>query len=178
MNWTQEKYSSALEFAALAHRGQAWPGTALPYLIHPCLVAMELTAALGPDAELDGDLAIQCGLLHDTLEDTHVTFEEIVTRFGGPVARGVAALTKNRSLPRPEQMRNSLERILAQPREIWMVKMADRIANLRQSPPGWNREKIDEYLDESKMIYETLKSGSAPLASRLCMRINAYGTTR
>ena len=65
--WSQEKYIKAYNFAAEAHKGQKVPGTDLPYIMHLSLVSMEIMAALSVENDLDGDLAIQCALLHDTI---------------------------------------------------------------------------------------------------------------
>jgi len=68
--WSQDKYIKALRCAAEAHSGQAFPGTNLPYLMHINLVGMEVMAAISMDQnKRDGDLAVQCALLHDVIED-------------------------------------------------------------------------------------------------------------
>jgi hypothetical protein len=77
MNWSQEKYIRAYRFAAEAHNNQKFPGTELPYLVHVGLVSMEIMASLSHSDGVDGDLAIQCALLHDVIEDTEITFSEV-----------------------------------------------------------------------------------------------------
>ena len=72
------------------------------------------------------------------------------------------------------QMVDSLERIKKQPREIWMVKMADRITNLQPPPKLWKSEKISRYREEALQIHQSLKSGSDYLASRLQEKIKRY----
>ncbi|MEZ4637991.1 MAG: hypothetical protein R2856_24030 [Caldilineaceae bacterium] len=73
--WSQEKYLAAWLFAAEAHGVQTVPGTALPYVVHVGAVAMEVTAALTHGSQVnDPDLAVQCALLHDVIEDTSITF--------------------------------------------------------------------------------------------------------
>ena len=66
-NWDRELYLKACRFAAEAHQGQLYPGTELPYLMHLNLVSMEILAALSAEPGHDGNLAVQCALLHDTL---------------------------------------------------------------------------------------------------------------
>ena len=183
-SWSQDVYISAYRFAAEAHwkKKQLVPGTDIPYLMHFTLVAMEVIAALEKESNLDGDLAVQCALLHDTIEDTDTTYEQLVERFGIAVADGVNALTKNESigenLPKQQkkerQMADSLERIRQQPREIWMVKMADRITNLQPPPKHWTPEKINRYREEAIIIHERLKEGSSYLADRLLKKIDDY----
>jgi (p)ppGpp synthase/HD superfamily hydrolase len=68
VNWSQEVYTSAYRFAAEAHHGQLFPGTKLPYIMHVSFVSMEVLAALAQEPTRDGNLAVQCALLHDVIE--------------------------------------------------------------------------------------------------------------
>jgi (p)ppGpp synthase/HD superfamily hydrolase len=131
-------------------------------------------AALQAELELEGDFTIQCALLHDVIEDSQVTFEEIKAKFGKKVAQGVLALSKNRQLPKSQQMKDSLDRIQKQPREVWIVKMVDRITNLQPPPQEWTRKQIKDYRIEALGIYEALKTDSAYMADRLLNKIKAY----
>ena len=79
----------------LASARRVCGGTELPYLCHPAMVAIEMVAALAHHLDANGDHAVQCALLHDTLEDTKATFEELSERFGVAVADGVLALSKS-----------------------------------------------------------------------------------
>ncbi len=174
MGWSQDIFIRALSFAARAHRDQKLLGTEYPYLYHITLVGMEVIAALNMEGDRDGDLAIQCALLHDVLEDTDITPEQLRREFGSDVSEGVEALTKNRSLSRSKRIEDSLQRIVRQPKEVWMVKMADRITNLQQPPAHWDKEKIREYREEALLIYENLREGSLLLADRLKLMIDNY----
>ncbi|MEH2076796.1 MAG: HD domain-containing protein [Nostoc sp.] len=174
INWSQEIYIKALKKAARAHQGQKMAGSEIPYLMHLNLVSMEVIAALSVETKNDGNLAIQCAILHDTIEDTNTTFEEIKTEFGESVANGVLALTKDESLAKHLQMADSLQRIKKQPREIWMVKLADRITNLQAPPHYWTQDKIIRYREEGIQIYEALQDASLFLASRLAKLIEDY----
>ena len=160
MAW-QDSYLTAWRFAAEAHQGQLFPGTDLPYIVHISAVAMEVIAALPHDEPDDPALAIQCALLHDVVEDAEVSLSEISQKFSDKVAAGVAALSKNPCFPnKKDAMRDSLERIQQQPREIWMVKMADRITNLQPPPKHWNPEKCSRYREEAEEILKKLGSAS------------------
>ena len=167
-----DRYVAALRFAAERHREQRVPGTELPYLVHVVAVAGEVIAALS-DAS-DPDLAVSCALLHDTLEDTATTRDELAAQFGAAVADGVAALTKDAALPKHERMLDSLRRIRLQPREIWLVKLADRITNLAPPPPGWTAERCRAYRTEAIAIADALGTASARLAHRIRDRIAGY----
>ncbi len=173
-NWTQEAYAKAYRFAAEAHLGQLFPGTELPYLFHVTLVCMEVIAALGQEDDRDGNLAVQCALLHDVIEDTDVTYEMLESGFGKNVADGVLALTKDETLPKEERMRDSLERILNETTEVGMVKLADRITNLMPPPADWARAKKEAYQLEALEIHDTLRNASDILSQRLLEKIEGY----
>jgi (p)ppGpp synthase/HD superfamily hydrolase len=178
-NWNPDNFAKAWNFATLYHEGQTYGGAQkeqqIPYINHIGSVGVEVIWALSTAPELDGDLAIQCALLHDTIEDTKATYELLMENFGRAVADGVMALTKDSTLPsKPLQMADSLKRIGQQPPEIWMVKMADRITNLRHPPHYWKPEKIDSYRQEAISIYDALHSANLALATRLKEKIDLY----
>lgn len=178
--FSPDVYNRAWLFATLAHQGQTYGGHAeglrIDYLNHVGSVAMEVISGLqASDIECDANLAIQCALLHDTLEDTATTYEQLKENFGVAVADGVQALTKNTALPdKGAQMLDSLARIRQQPQEVWMVKLADRIANLYHPPHYWDGAKIRAYQSEAKVIYEALHTAHDALAARLMKKIEEY----
>ena len=140
-NWSQDIYIKAYRFAAEAHWNsrlkQTVPGTDIPYLMHFSAVAMEVIAALETESDLDGNLAIQCALLHDVIEDTNTIYKQIVSEFGKKVADGVFALTKDKRLPtKAERMQDSLDRILLQPKKGLDGK-ARRSNNKSSASPVW-----------------------------------------
>ncbi len=174
ITWSQDTYLRAYRFAAQAHLGQLVPGTQVSYIMHLSFVSMEVIAALAEDLGRDGDLAVQCALLHDVVEDTQVTYARVEAEFGAQVALGVLALTKDPALDKPLQMPDSLRRIRQQPYEIWMVKLADRISNLAPPPDYWTKDKIAWYREEALEIYAALHPASDLLARRLLEKIEAY----
>ncbi len=158
--WSQENYIRALNFAATAHKGQTAPGSDLPYIVHITLVAMEVIAALAYEDGLDGDLAVQCALLHDVIEDRGISHQKLAAEFGLQVANGVLALSTNDSLEsKQEKMVDSLARIKAQPREIWLVKLADRITNLQPPPLHWDLIKVGRYREEGGKDFGSIDCG-------------------
>jgi (p)ppGpp synthase/HD superfamily hydrolase len=175
--WTQETYHKAYWFAAQAHHGQVFQGTELPYIVHPTLVCMEVMAALEQEPEHDAELAIQCALLHDVIEDSDLTAEQLGDQFPPEVVKGVVALSKNPALPKDEQLRDSLNRIQQERPEVWMVKLADRIVNLRPPPAEWRAAKIAAYRQDAELIYTRLQQASPFLAQRLRDKIQAYPPT-
>ena len=181
-NWSQDTYIKAYKFAAEAHNGQLVPGTTLPYIMHVSYVAMEITAALSVEQVDNPDLAVQCALLHDTIEDTDVTYDVIKERFGTDIADGVMALTIDETIGpdlgkfdrRWLQLEDYLNRIKQQPREIWMVKMADRITNLQPPPEHWDDRMIKRYRKGAEVIHRELVPASEYLGERLRVKIDNY----
>jgi GTP pyrophosphokinase len=151
---------SAYEFAAERHRQQR-RDSGEPYMVHPLMVTHIL-------ADMSMDLVcLQTGLLHDVVEDTGVTVEEIRTRFGEEVARCVDGVTKLSKLnfydPETRQAESFRKMLLAMVNDIRViiVKLADRLHNMRTlgSLPPERRERIAR---ETIEIY-------APIAHRLGM---------
>lgn len=174
--FSQENYIETLTFAALAHGEQKTP-KGLPYLAHITCVAMEVINACEKSSleEEKANLAISCALLHDVIEDANITYDELYTKFGENVANGVEALTKDKTKEsKQEQMRDSIEKLLTQPYEVQMVKLADRITNLGIPPTHWDIEKIKKYKKEASFILSCLGNSNIYLANRLKEKIENY----
>lgn len=173
--WDQDQYQKAWNFVSRIHHGQTLPGSDIPYINHLGLVAMEAMATVASENIDNPDLLVLCALLHDAIEDTPTTHEDILNQFGPDVAQGVLALTKDARLPsKAEQMRDSLTRIKRQPREVWMVKLCDRITNLQTPPKHWDTQKIKAYQQEAQVILDELGSANRFLGQRLSEKIAGY----
>ena len=173
--WTLETYQTTLNFAAEAHGEQRIPSSTQPYVVHLSNVCMTtLLAAVYTEGGYNVDFAMQCALLHDTIEDTETTFEDIEKQFGTKVANGVWALTKNQALDKALQMADSLQRIRQQPKEVWAVKLADRITNLQKPPKHWSHEKCVKYQQEACLILDGLSGGNDFLEKLLKQKIEDY----
>lgn len=177
--WDPDLYARAWHFATIAHHGQTYGGRhqdqQVDYINHIGSVAMEILWSSSQSPDCDVDLAVACALLHDTVEDTKTSYEDLVVEFGVGIAKGVLALTKDKNLgSKKQQMIDSLNRIRKQPKEIWMVKMADRVTNLYHPPFYWSKDKIIAYRDEARVIYNELHSANGALASRLLQKIEDY----
>ena len=170
-----ESIQRAWIYAAQKHLGQQYPSSGLPYLVHIGAVCLELFPALATAPKLDSGLSLCCAILHDTVEDTDTTLEDLAAKFGIAVAEGVGALTKQKSgLSKKAAAMDSLTRIRQQPHEIWLVKLADRAANLGIPPTHWSLEKCHTYAVEGEAILRELGSASPVLAERLSHRIAVW----
>jgi (p)ppGpp synthase/HD superfamily hydrolase len=171
----QEVYQKALKFAGEKHSNQKVPGSEANYLLHISNVCMEILVAYSENKDFDVELAVQVAALHDVIEDTETCFEEVTRLFGKSVACGVLALSKDKTIEdKRESMLDSLSRIKSQPREVGMVKLADRITNLQKPPHYWNTEKIKKYKAEAQTILTALKGRNQYLESRLEKKIEQY----
>lgn len=183
MNYDANTFQEILEFSALAHANQEYklnePEQKTNYLHHIGLVTSEVFGLMINSREdFDYNLMLACALLHDTIEDNpDVTYELLIEKFGKNIADGVLALTKDESLPKDQQMPDSLARIKVQPKEIWCVKLADRIVNLNPPPYDWPHEKTIWYANQADLIYDELSSASPHLASRLKGKIVFFRET-
>ena len=173
MQINQDKITKAWFFASRVHKEQKYPGEELPYITHIGNVLLEVMAVT---SSLDNaQLAICCAILHDTIEDTGTTYEDILQEFGKDIANGVQALSKDKTLnTKQEQMQDSLKRIKEQAKEVWVVKMADRVANLGEPPHYWSLEKKRAYQEEARLILEQLHEASEQMANRLKAKIEDY----
>jgi len=174
LSWSKEEYIRAYYFAAKAHRGQLFPGTGLPYLIHLSFVSVEIIAVLAVEEVAHPDLAVQCALLHEVIEDTKISYQIVREVFGKEVADGVRSLSKKKEIDELQRLSENLIRIRKQPDEVWMVKLADRISNLQPPPFYWTQAKIKAYWESSKKIHDDLNSASPYLGKRLQEKIQNY----
>ncbi|ARU49849.1 HD domain-containing protein [Sulfurospirillum diekertiae] len=173
-----EFFKENLAFALLAHGEQKTPH-GLPYSMHLLSVASEVINALymEPLSFDENNVAIACALLHDVNEDTttQITKESSLAGNSEVIAKGVQALTKDKTLPSKEvQMQDSLERLKKRQNCVALVKLADRITNLGVPPKHWDEAKKRKYLEEAKMILSELGYAHHYLALKLHEKIEAY----
>ena len=153
--------TQAYEYADKAHEGQMRQ-SGEPYITHPISVA-HILVELGMDTE-----TICAGLLHDVVEDTASTLDEIKKMFGADVALmvdGVTKLTKlSYSSKEQRQAENVRKMLLAMAKDVRViiVKLADRLHNMRTGE-YWKEYKRREKALETMEVY-------APLADRLGIR--------
>ena len=156
-----DSLTKAFNFALDAHQNQK-RDEGVPYIIHPVAVANILT-----ELKLDS-ATITTGLLHDTIEDTNVTFETVKKEFGEEVANLVDGVTKISALEdkvsNNSKAENFRKLIIATSKDIrvLLVKLADRLHNMRTINYVKNKDKIIRKAKETMEIY-------APLADRMGM---------
>ena len=156
-----ESLNKAYNFALEAHQNQK-RDEGVPYIIHPVAVAKILT-----ELKLDS-ATITTGLLHDTIEDTNVTYDTVNKEFGEEVANLVEGVTKISALEDKasgdSKAENFRKLILATSKDIrvLLVKLADRLHNMRTIQFVKDKEKIIRKAKETMEIY-------APLADRMGM---------
>lgn len=115
----------ALVVAAAAHQGQQRKGSGRPYIVHPIGVARLLVEAGCRDE------VVAAGLLHDTLEDTHLTLEDLHRLFGQAVAATVAGCSEpDKSVPWETRKRHTLRNLNTAPLEVRLVTCADKLDNV------------------------------------------------
>lgn len=154
----------ALAFATLRHTDQRRKGRrAQPYVNHLVEVALLVSEATdGADAGL-----VAAALLHDVVEDQDVTLDEITTTFGADVAHLVVEATDDKSLPAPERKRLQVEHAPHLSRRGKMLKLADKIANLRslaEDPPeDWDEARLVAYVNWAQAVADGLRGVSADL---------------
>ena len=157
----------ALAFAADRHRKQRRKGDAgLPYVNHLIEVA-RLIAEVGGVTD---PATLAAAVLHDVVEDTPTTLDEIEREFGREVRDLVAECTDDKSLPSTERKRLQIENAPGASRKAKTIKIADKIANVvdltNAAPPDWTLERRRGYFDWSEKVVAGLRGTNAALERR------------
>jgi len=158
---------AASAFAAHKHRDQRRKGAdASPYINHPIAVANVLANEAGiTDASI-----LAAALLHDTIEDTATTPQELEAAFGAEVASIVLEVTDDKTLPKQERKRLQIEHAAALSKQAKVVKLADKICNVRdmsQLPPvDWSLERRADYFIWAKQVVDPMR-GVCPVLEAL-----------
>ncbi len=159
-------FLKALHFAADKHRDQRRKDeVASPYINHPIYVAQILADIGGID-----DVEVLCGaVLHDTVEDTETTLEEIELAFGLRIARIVEEVTDDKNLAKAARKQAQIDHAAHISREGALVKVADKVANIRDiasNPPSdWSTRRRHEYLDWADQVVAQCRAESPELVS-------------
>lgn len=183
------EYTKCVNFAAIKHKDQRRKDPSeTPYINHPVGIKiiiktvkfnffLNLKIVLGVAYILvtEGgvtDLSIlQSAILHDTVEDTETTFEEIETNFGKEVRDIVAEVTNDMNISRPERKLAEIENAKTMSFKAKTVRLADKLYNLRDlqksTPTGWSEERVREYFKWAKKVAENLKGTNKNLENAL-----------
>ena len=116
---------NAIIFATKAHEGQVRKGTNIPYIVHPMEV-MQILTENGCD-----ETVILAGILHDTLEDTPTTPDDIRNQFGQAVLELVQSESEDKSKTWQERKQNTINHLADASKEIQLVCCADKLSNIK-----------------------------------------------
>jgi NTE family protein len=146
---------AALAFAAIRHRDQKRKGTdASPYINHPIEVAQILTSVGGVS---DADV-LRAAVLHDTVEDTDTSADEIEAEFGPKVRRLVDEVSDDKTLPKATRKQLQIEHAPGLSREAKLIKLADKICNVRDvihdPPEHWELPRRRAYLEWARQVVD------------------------
>lgn len=156
----------AVEFAAEKHRGQRRKGAdASPYINHP----IEVAAMLANVAKVRDLVVLAAAVLHDTIEDTPTSPEELESAFGREVRILVQEVSDDKSLPKGERKRLQVARASTLSASAKLIKLADKISNVRDvanSPAtDWSLERRREYLDWAERVVAGCRGTNRALES-------------
>jgi (p)ppGpp synthase/HD superfamily hydrolase len=146
-----ELWMRAAMFASRAHRGHVRKDNATPYFSHVARVSLVVSSVFGVDDE--ATLAI--ALLHDTIEDTTVDFDEVADEFGAEIAHGVGLLSKDMRLPEEEREREYDARLEGADWRVHLVKLADQYDNLADTlSEGKGAKKVGKRIEGCRRAIE------------------------
>jgi guanosine-3',5'-bis(diphosphate) 3'-pyrophosphohydrolase len=146
----------SLEFAAEKHRGQVRKDAdATPYIQHPIALATLLWETGIHDAEV-----LAAAILHDTIEDTQTTHEELEKKFNRSVADLVAEVSDDKRMPKADRKQKQIDDAPHKSSRAALIKLADKISNLRDiarsPPPDWSIERRRQYFDWARAVVKKL----------------------
>jgi GTP diphosphokinase / guanosine-3',5'-bis(diphosphate) 3'-diphosphatase len=155
------------DFSAERHAAQRRKGEQdVPYVNHPLRVARYLVEFGG----IEDVNVLAAALLHDTIEDTRTTEEELREEFGDPIADLVLEVTDDKSLPKAERKRRQIVHAPSVSVEATQIKVADKLSNVQdiaEAPPvDWTRERRIEYLDWTEKVVDALTNANPALLAR------------
>jgi len=154
----------ALAFAAAKHKDQRRKDVeASPYINHPIALA-DILCNEGHVTDIE---VICAALLHDTVEDTATSPEELEAEFGKTIRDIVVEVTDDKTLPKQERKRRQIDHAADLSDKAKLVKLADKIANLRDvansPPPDWDLYRRREYFDWARDVIDCLRGVDAGL---------------
>lgn len=153
----------AIKFAADKHRFQKRKDKATPYINHPVEV-METLAGVGKVEDVE---ILAAAVLHDSIEDTETTVDELRTIFGDRVTFLVQEVSDDKSLPKAERKKLQEEHAPRLSAGAKQIKIADKVSNMRDMsdspPPDWNWQRRSEYVEWCRRVFQGLKGVNSDL---------------
>jgi (p)ppGpp synthase/HD superfamily hydrolase len=159
----------ALSFAAYAHRTQTRKGSGEPYVNH----LIEVAQLLADVAEVEDVDVLRAAILHDVVEDTEVTADDVERSFGARVRALVEAVTDDNRLPKAERKRLQIEHMRHAPNDVRLIKLADHCSNVASLPVAWPVTRQTEYLDWSEKVAAVCAGANAELEREHAGRLKA-----
>ncbi len=151
----------ALSFAANAHKNQRRKGAGgSPYVNH----LIECATLLADVAKIDNTLVIQATILHDILEDTSVTEDQLLALVGEEVVEYVKAVTDDKHLNLEERRAAQLTHMKSANNAVRLIKLADHCSNIASIPADWTKERIESYMTWSHDVASHCFTASPELA--------------
>ena len=166
---------NAIDFAADKHRLQMRKNKEkTPYISHPLGVAYNVIHY----GDVKEAAIIIGALLHDTIEDTQTTFEEIESQFGKQTSSYVRELTDDKKLSSSERRRLQVIEASKKSKGAAQIHLADKLYNaielLDNPPEGWSRIRIDRYYQWIQSVVDRLPDGNDTLKKQIHTVINTY----
>lgn len=152
-------FTKSLRLASLYHAQQYRKSDGSPYINH----LIEVADIIVNIAHVQDENELCAAVLHDSLEDTEITKEQIAIEFGINILEMVEALTDDKSLPLTERRAVMLEQLPNKPTSVQRIKLADICSNVLAVPCGWSNERLTEYLSWLDDIAEICKNASPSL---------------
>ena len=164
----------ATQFAALKHREQKRKDGKTPYIIHPISVAMILAEIGGVD---DPEI-LSAALLHDTIEDTDTSAQELDKEFGPRIRIIVEELTDNNQLTISQRRQLQIDNAPHLSKDATLVKIADKTSNvsdvIKNPPPEWNQKRCTEYVDRTEAVINNCQKVNQDLENHFFELITEY----
>jgi guanosine-3',5'-bis(diphosphate) 3'-pyrophosphohydrolase len=166
---------TAVVFAAEKHKAQTKiDGKNTPYVIHPLEVAYNI---MNVGHVYSKDVLI-AALLHDVMDDTNTTYEEISEVYGKQVTSYVREMTTKKDLPLKEQKKEQIMKAFHQTPNVAIIKLSDKLSNLgtlaKNPPSSWTRDRIDRYFQWAQSVIENLPEANTALKKEVKKIISTY----
>lgn len=160
--------SKALLFASLAHKDQRRKGTGEPYINHIIDIMYILSLS-----DISDEKTICAAILHDTIEDTKTTYNQLDSNFGKDIADGVWLLSDDKSLPKSQRKLLQVEKAKDLPIFVKNVKIADKISNIRgiskNIPENWTTHRTISFLLWCKEVVDNMRDANEQLLEQFDM---------